>query len=67
VKLTLIIIGIACVAFIGGFLLSGWVRQATIDELQREVKQCQDGRARLQEIVDGLASELGMLRRSLGG
>jgi outer membrane murein-binding lipoprotein Lpp len=67
VKLALIIIGLMCAAFIGGFVLAGWVRQSTIDELHREVKQCQDGRARLQELIDTLTQELGTLRRSLGG
>jgi len=67
VKLALIIVALIAAAFTGGFFVAAWVRQATIDELHRDLSHCRDGRARLQEIVDGLVVELGALRRSLGG
>ena len=66
-KLALIIIGLMSVAFMGGFFLAGWVRQQTLDELRRDLTNCRDGRAKLQDALDGLVGELGMLRRSLGG
>lgn len=65
-KWTLLISGIISVAFSSGFLLCGWVRQEMLDELRRELRQCQDGRARLQEVVGELTTELKAFRRALG-
>ena len=66
-KLALIIIALMSGAFAGGFFLAGWVRQATIDELHRDIAHCRDGSAKLHDALTTLASELTAFRRSLGG
>ncbi len=66
-KLALIILALVAAAFTGGFFVAAWVRQSTIDELHQDLVSCREGRARLQELIDGLTQELGTLRRSLGG
>lgn len=65
-KLTLITIGLMCIAFISGFALHSWVNRELLESLQRELRQCQDGRARLGEVIDGLTKEIAALRRTLG-
>ena len=46
-KLTLIIIGIACVAFIVGFLVAAWVRQPDLEKERVELALCRDREAKL--------------------
>jgi hypothetical protein len=54
VKLTLIIIGVACVAFIAGFLVAAWVRQPDLEKERVELALCRDREAKLQQLVDSL-------------
>ena len=56
-KLTLIIIGIASVAFIAGFLLAAWVRQPDLEKERVELALCRDREAKLQQLVDSLESD----------
>jgi hypothetical protein len=58
VKLTLIIIGIACVAFIVGFLFAAWVRQPDLEKERVELVLCREREAKLQQLVDSLKSTL---------
>lgn len=57
-KLTLIIIGVACVAFIAGFLLAAWVRQPDLEKERVELALCRDREAKLQELVNSLKATL---------
>jgi hypothetical protein len=54
VKLTLIIIGIASVAFIAGFLVAAWVRQPDLEKERVELALCRDREAKLQQLIDDL-------------
>jgi len=58
VKLTLIIIGIACVAFIVGFLVAAWVRQPDLEKERVELALCRDREVKLQELVNSLKATL---------
>jgi hypothetical protein len=58
VKLTLIIIGIACVAFIVGFLVAAWVRQPDLEKERVELALCRDREAKLQQLVTDLKATL---------
>lgn len=57
-KLALIIIGIASLAFIGGFLLAAWVRQPDLEKERVELQLCRDREAQLQELVTSLKATL---------
>ena len=57
-KLTLIIIGIASVAFIAGFLLAAWVRQPDLEKERVELALCRDREAKLQQLVTILKATL---------
>ena len=57
-KLTLIIIGIACVAFIVGFLVAAWVRQPDLEKERVELALCRDREVKLQELVNSLKATL---------
>ena len=58
VKLTLIIIGIASVAFIAGFLLAAWVRQPDLEKERVELALCRDREVKLQQLIDSLKAAL---------
>jgi len=58
VKLTLIIIGIACVAFIVGFLVAAWVRQPDLEKERVELALCRDREAKPQQLVTDLKATL---------
>jgi uncharacterized caspase-like protein len=58
VKLALIIIGIASLAFIAGFLLAAWVRQPDLEKERVELALCRDREAQLQELVASLKATL---------
>ena len=57
-KLTLIIIGIASLAFIAGFLLAAWVRQPDLEKERVELALCRDREAQLRELVTNLKATL---------
>ena len=57
-KLTLIIIGIACVAFIVGFLVAAWVRQPDLEKERVELALCREREANLQQLVKDLKATL---------
>lgn len=57
-KLALVIIGIACVAFIAGFLLAAWVRQPDLEKERVELALCRDREKQLQELVTSLKATL---------
>ena len=57
-KLTLIIIGIACVAFIVGFLVAAWVRQPDLEKERVELALCRDREAKPQQLVTDLKATL---------
>jgi hypothetical protein len=57
-KLTLIIIGVACVAFIAGFLLAAWVRQPDLEKERVELALCRDREVKLQQLIDSLKAAL---------
>jgi len=58
VKLALIIIGIASLAFIAGFLLAAWVRQPDLEKERVELALCRDRERQLQELVASLKATL---------
>jgi hypothetical protein len=58
VKLALIIIGIASLAFIAGFLLAAWVRQPDLEKERVELALCRDREKQLQELVSSLKATL---------
>ena len=57
-KLALIIIGIASLAFIAGFLLAAWVRQPDLEKERVELALCRDRERQLQELVASLKATL---------
>lgn len=57
-KLTLIIIGLMSLAFIGGFLLAAWVRQPDVEKSRVELELCRDRERRLQQLVDDLRRDM---------